>query len=470
MIMFNLFSFLRTNYNTNQPNKYIQGLSSILHPYDFNRSILQAKWIRDNIGIKKFVKKILIEEMKFDLDFQIWDLEEFYQTKSDLHTDDREINKKVKNFFAEKIKKIEEDKKYFIYVEIPGHVNFIYIDTTNHCWSYYFYEPHLPKKLEGRYSIIRFIDNILESFGYLKKNLPEYVLKQDELPLCYMYTIHFFICLFISGNDCEINKKISDDKVIDDIYIMDFTKHMLKLCHKYSMINTLDYYFLVNNTFKIYEMIENNNNFFIQNLLEKTCDPDVIAYVLKKYSHIELNINSVNNLYNEDIKLDYLNLLFDKLKDEDLQPELKHKIFLLSTIVKHMNKSDNINIENKTWFHINKRKIDDNLLKILFNKYDLLNLWCDNCKMTECFLNLFRSKYVKENIINQKDNNGETLLIQAVNNENKEMIKLLLKHKCDITIKNNENMDAVNILVQNKDFELLGFIQKLMNRKRKRED
>ena len=213
--------------------------------------------------------------------YKIWDLDEISESYNDLYDLNNEMKEIINEYLKKEIVLLEEGECYFIYFNIPEHVNLIFIDMRQHYkWEYYFYEPHMPKKCINQYEIEKIVDSNLSKYGFNKQVLPDCVLTQHKLPLCYMYVLHLFICLFLKQNDCFFdNKKYSDNKEINNIYIIDFTKKVLDLCYHNNLITDSNYYLLTNNVYKI---CENNINSSSSDLFLKTCDANVILYLLEK--------------------------------------------------------------------------------------------------------------------------------------------------------------------------------------------
>jgi hypothetical protein len=459
--MLNFLNYFTPNKDTNN-EKFIYGLSSIINPYDYNRSILQGRYIRDIIGIKKFVEKIYINEMKLNFNFEIWDLNNIYKSADNLY-----INTQIKYYIEEKIKNINIGKTYFIYLKLSGHVNFIYINTkSENDLFYYFYDPHNPKKLNARYSIIKLIDDVFKDLTFNKKILPNYLLEQDNLPLCYMYVIHFFTCLLISDK-CIIYDKISNELIIHNIYIMNFIQQMLKLCYKYKMIDTVDYLLLTNNTLKIYELINANKLIVINSLFNKTCDSNIIIYILKECPNVNLDISIVAELYDDYIDFNYIDIIFNESSKHNLPLKIKYELTSLSSIIQILTKKKNNNLDTSVFF--NKKEIDINILKnVILNNY-LFYACIKNYDIINYFLSLISDKNMIKYIINQQNINGDTLLHIAIKNTDKNMIKLLISNGADCYIKNKKDLNILSILLTNKNDELIAFIEQITNKKRGRE-
>src|SRR5208283_1383332 len=127
----------------------------------------------------------------------------------------------------------------------------------------YLYDPHMPDEelMQTKYWILDALKKIYEKNGFIVKPIPEIMLRQTNLPLCYMYAIHFFLYLFVTRDLDALIMRYP----FDTIYIMSFTRYILKLCNQYKLINDPEYYILTDNSYQIQNVI--NENTEINNLL-----------------------------------------------------------------------------------------------------------------------------------------------------------------------------------------------------------
>jgi hypothetical protein len=125
-------------------------MHSMLDPYDEYRTILQAQWIRDKIGIHRFVKNILCKNFKFNINYLQWNVSDIYPSSKTIDENNNEKKLQFQNKIKNAVNKLESDKIYFICLLLPEHVNLIYVDTyqSNQSKFVYIYEPHVPTEQE----------------------------------------------------------------------------------------------------------------------------------------------------------------------------------------------------------------------------------------------------------------------------------------------------------------------------------
>jgi hypothetical protein len=208
-------------------------------------------------------------------------------------------HKKIKNYskLQEELKNIENIKGTFFYtiLTMEGyHVNGVVIKHTDEGKYMYIYEPHFSTehKIYEKYEIYK----EYEIFKFIKDNehtyeindLPKIILKQKDLPLCYIYVIHFLMSIYFSDDVSEAYVKY--DETCDNMYITTFVRYLLKLLHEYKKINDIDYYILTDNTYKVYQLLSDNKDLYIQNIFYYVSSIDL-------YKIIEKRTNDVNICY-----------------------------------------------------------------------------------------------------------------------------------------------------------------------------
>ena len=167
----------------------------------------------------------------------------------------------VQNTINDYINTLKPNYIYITIVDLIDHVNLHYIDTYNN--YVYIYEPHMPTgENQHKYCVYTISREIYNKRKYTIKDIPENILKQTNLALCFMYILHFILYTLTTFNDTISTIKYDSS---DNIYIMSFVKYILKLCHEYNKIDNIEYYILTNNKFKIQELMTSNTE--INNLL-----------------------------------------------------------------------------------------------------------------------------------------------------------------------------------------------------------
>lgn len=325
--------------------------------FDRNTSILQGMYIRDVIKIPNIVHKIFKNKMKMKIEFQIWDLEKY-----DFFSQSTKKNNKINKYVSTKLKQLKNNKTYFIYISIYNHVNLIYIDLKDNNKIYYLYEPHIPDDNDDSYPIPKRLNDIFSNFDFQKKNFPAYVLKQNQLPLCYMYIMHFFLNLYYFENT-EIYKKNIIDNYDDDI-IIEFTEWMLESCFQEKMIRPKDYYLLTN---KICQYNLFCKNYYNHNIFVRSCNPRVIVSFFINYNQIKIDFSHIHKIYSDNINFYYMHKFFELTKINDMSFYNKHQIFILSILMKYYYNIDHsINV-------LSNSDIDQEILVEIIKESDILS-------------------------------------------------------------------------------------------------
>ena len=287
--------------NVDECMKNINYMHRILVPYNKHRTLLQAVFIRDSIGIIDFAQKVLIEKFKFNFVAEKWDIKVPIEKIEDINNVDVIKQSKLPDEpikFSKCIENLGDNMIYMIYLSFPGHANLLYINKETGNNYVYIYEP-----LEYKREIIKQqIEDIFKTNDFRFKPLPINILSQENLPLCFMYVLHFFIYLFVSesknSKDINIYKYIKveqteADNLGDDYYILSFTHYILKLSYAYDLVNQFDYYVLTDNIYKIQEIIKNMaKNDTINNLISKVSSTQMVDILYNHFTNIKLNISS----------------------------------------------------------------------------------------------------------------------------------------------------------------------------------
>jgi hypothetical protein len=409
-----LNSIISYFYPSNDQNN-IQYIQSLLNCHNTNQSILQGLWLRDCIGIDTIIKDIFITKMGLKFEYQYWKISKYYN--------DNRYNKQIINstnmekYLNKKIKKLEDNKIYFIYLHIPSHVNLIYIDTRNpQEKEYYLYEPHTKDDTQ-QFDII---NGVFQSYEYKNVQLPKFILGQVDLPLCYMYVMYFFLCLLVSRNGLLINEKLSNEyedsdtnitlnMTHDNICIMNFTKQILKLCHKHQMINSTDYYLLSNNFYQIQNIIK-NKYITVDDLFYKSADPDMSLYILQNVHVSNLNLFLFAHPQNYDCN--YFVTLFQKIKKSEctLAEYIRHELYLLIYIIKY---EYEIEIDDTDYFIIEQQYINKYILEKIMTDNNLkwptlFHVFCQNYELCKFFINCIDNKDTVRRLIYTKNKKGKS--------------------------------------------------------------
>jgi len=283
-------------------------ISSITNPYNDLICISQAIYLRSfrdisdvklpshRIPLMEIPLKIL-EEMKFNF------ICKFLQFNEINIGSRASIDTKIEARLRNEINAIINEnfgnlKVIFIFLRLDGHVNIHLLipDELNEVYSVYIYEPHMNMNYP-HVILCRTIYNENDKCDVL--SLPAYVLRQTKLPLCYMYTLHFFMLIIFNMENDIFNN--SHNKY-DDIFITKFTRDILKLAHEYKHINDIPYYLLTNNTYRISKLIEESKEIDIWYISYISSDA-MINFLSEKgvtfiYKGNQLNPNSRANYKN----------------------------------------------------------------------------------------------------------------------------------------------------------------------------
>lgn len=452
------FSFCKNDTKECQNN--ITHIRSMMSFIDIRRTELQGLWMRDVIRTENIIK-IFTEKLKFNFEFLKWDVREFIVNGN--------CNKTLfERYIHKKISEIKDKKLYIIHLSVPNHVNLIYID--NNEKIYYYYEPHGgdPRCQEQN------IDAVLRENNFKKNDLPENILKQEDLPLCYMYVLHFFIYLFIMKSSNNDIKKAYYVQNVDDVYIALFVRYMLKLCHEYNLVNDLDYYLLTSNTYKLKATI--NENTIINNILYKNSEHHVIKFINDNYKNISLNISFLYDIvdiyknsseefkkteYKKNIKIifeicHYLYNIYKKNK-EDINSYILNEVYLLLNMLPIIGNMVGLYIDDDIYI-LEGESSDKMLSYIGDNKYSvdieknneiidhiLYNTSYFSTKQFGVKQSLFDLYFDDDNMminlishLSDKKLLGELYWKKIIDSDNKKMIKVFLDWDVDISLSNRK--------------------------------
>ncbi len=394
----NIMSFPKKNIDDNL-FKDVKNISAILNNYNINRSILQGLYIRDVIGIDQIVKKIFIEKMGLNFIYEYWNIEQYVKDFEDFDYDNNNNNNNIKDniisFISKKISHLNKGNIYFIHLNLHGHVNLIYIDTKqNYKWKYYYYEPHMPEINIRQYIIIDYIKECFYNSGYDDIILPKFLLKQQRLPLCYMYILNFFLNLYLSNDNCSVNIICEQ---LHNIYIMDFTEIILKLCRNSNLIDNFYFSLLTNDVINIKKLCY-KKNICTKDFLLYCCEPSIFLLYLEKHK-IHINYLQINLLHDEDIDFYYIIEILENIKKNDnISSYNKHQMLLLSLVMNHY-----FDIKSDILI-MTKKEIDQKLFVDIIDKTNVLFYYL-NYNFYKNVFEMICDKKEKKNIIDKIYNN-----------------------------------------------------------------
>jgi len=431
---------------------HIDSMYSLLENFDEYRTTLQGTWLRDVYGIKNFVTDILSNRFDFDINFEEINLEKEHK---ECKTSDNSNNfiKKMTDF----IEKLIKNKIYFVYVLIESHVNLHYINTYDN--TVYLYEPHQPVNLQTQNKQYCSYINSQQAYtaqGYKILELPKNILTQTNLPLCYMYVLHFFMYAFISTAQTKRIKKY-EYKEYDNVYVMSFTKYILKLCHEYNKISDIDYYALTNNVYKI-QTIHSPDIF--KNILQFASSDEMIKYLIKNIKNIELHIpHPIFFIDNVSFKglldtITSINIYNDHFNNHNNQYIKNQLIFVIGIIFLYKNR----NLANETIIikTLDYEKLTAHDCDFFINKITFLNgpIIVGVLKIPEITLPVLTNiinYLLKLNIdVDQQDNEGTTALMRA-SIEYIQIVELLVPKTKNINMKNMKGETALTFATESNE-------------------
>lgn len=266
----------------------VSGLESLLLPFDTYRSIKQGEYIRD----KMFDSLMYIFREEYKLNF----VSHFFDLKYE------DAVKKIIDMTPLSKYSFNPNTNYVLFIGIPKHYN-LHLILNNEA---YIYEPH-----QREYEYVTQFKDFYKDKYYIA-DLPEYILKQDSLPICYMYCIHFFLSTLLfpeEGGMDKITSFIQNYGHSDDLYIMHFTAKILDLLFSRHRIPNYIYYLLTNDMYRIEENNQEIHNVFnyvttdekwLQNVIAMIYDriASIIEDTYDKYNEIDTNDIYKNGYYN----------------------------------------------------------------------------------------------------------------------------------------------------------------------------
>lgn len=294
-------------------------MRALLQPYTRLKSISQGVYLRDTEGINKMSKiiKLLKNKLEFQFDYLYINLKTSNIEKNVHIIDDSifEMKKTTQNIYE---KNKDTDKIVFLHIGIPGHVNTHIIVCNKDPIiknKVYIYEPHHPQPdLDKQsYAYEKQYREMYKVANYEIKSLPQYILGQTQLPLCYMYVIHFFLLILLFKDHEQILYDASHK--YDDI----FTRDIFKLVNEYGLIeDDLIYYLLTNNTYWVQHLLQ----------VDKHREKNQRKYETLNIQHIYYitSLEMVDVLINEKIKFntkcrdDYI-LTPNSIKPDDVRDD-----------------------------------------------------------------------------------------------------------------------------------------------------
>ncbi len=447
----------------------ILNLQTMISPFNYDTAVVQGLYIRDWITSKKLMKDIFIEKLGFNFEYievVLTDYDEdSWQKLTNLSASEQEtVNKEISDQMQIDIFNIvQPGKLYFIRIEIPGHFILNFVDTRGH-FTVLIYDPTMPDKDEQQagkpYWYVSVIRNVYHNKHYFEDDLPDNILWQGELPLCYMYVIHLFLYKFLTMQSDVILDKYNDQ--CDDVYIMKFTRDILKLCYEYGMVKASDYYLLTNNSYKIQEIIKKEPSVVFYHIIGKVSSVAMIKTILNHIgffspAFIFEEYKWVNDYIDKTLAhLDFQ--IRDGLKTE-VGTEVKiarFRVLLNIIIYKGI-----IGIEQDITKSM--QKLSDDLAKEKLSVNDLLKNWYyqDDLILFRLYgeknnvdLYLLDNKEVIDREIKDKD--GNTILLKAISDksgfyDNNTKTGLILTSNSNA--QNNEGDTALMIASRNNDID-----------------
>lgn len=442
-------------YNYCKPDKFeqcvknIYNMRTLLEPLNIYRTTLQGMWIRDVVGIERFVNEVLVNKFGFNINF----LEiEFTNL-----LDNNEIKRTMDDLFVN----IKSNNIYFINVSLPNHINLIYMDTYNnesstksvYKGSVYIYEPHVSpddEPIMEKYNVYTQLQKIYKNSGYNVLPLPKDILQQRDLPLCYMYVLHFYMFTFVTAS--ESRNIITTYRGFDDIYIANFTHFILKLCHEYTLMNSIDYYILTNNTFQIQKIINDSSE--INDLFSKISSKSMAKILYSMTENISLgsiaNVICDSLLFEEYIAIQlYQNIInIIRIQNKTALQTIETRIVVSEILASALfpTKKDQILDEFilETDYVEKLPNIEEYYSKIINSQKNILT-----CSVEKNKYDLVVYLLSKNINIDVHGKNGWTALMYAVNNSNEDMVKLLLSENANVNSRNGNGGTALMLASYN---------------------
>lgn len=263
------------------------------------KAIIQGQYIRDNK--LNDILFILQTKLFYKFNFKEFDIitdikgNVYYDTQQDcdkfINLDIEDINTDI---LVSNILDIDQksDKLTFFYAGVPSHVTGHYI-IGNNVWIY---EPYC-----YNYNYMNAFRNEYIKNGFIINKLPDFILKQKELDLCYIYVLHFFIVKLL-----EINNYTYDYKNISNInsdkYISKLTYNLIEFLYRYKYISSWNYYLLKDDINGMTNFISDKKTIYI-NVIDQLCNiinsKEMLLCIIDKirFSKINNKLHTIMNKY-----------------------------------------------------------------------------------------------------------------------------------------------------------------------------
>jgi ankyrin repeat protein len=389
----------------------VLNMRAVIRPFDYYATVLQGIHIRDRIDVGKIMQTIFIDNFGFD--FKFIETKGKFGSWTDMQDDTEAARQNLENqLYTDVIKNLNEDKLYFVNFYVPKHVNLHFIDQRKQPYTVYVYEPHVPTEEEESagqpYWYMGAIKNMYRSEGYIIKDLPYTIFKQRDLPLCYVYVIHYFLYLFLSvGRELELQKYIQE---CDNLYIMKFTRDLLKLCYSYGsygLVDSVSYYLLTNNTYQM-QLLKVP---VIYDVLKKVNSETMIDIIYLNIGFFDIELKNYFQGVEKDIKysnikmLNYLERKIDALPDTPYKHRVKWNILLFRSY----------NLDNSLYDIDEIKKIPlPSLIDWYYDNFTPVVFYLMNLLKRQDPLIQYLLEASRESLNKIKDIQRDTLLISAV--------------------------------------------------------
>lgn len=450
---------------------YLNFMENIITPFSKYRLYLQAEHIRD----KSWDNLIELFQKKIGFDFG------YYSIKFEEVTQNQESI--IENFDElEKIIDSIKDKNglFFIRISFVTHVNAHIILHENNNKYVRIYEPH-----KNEYGYVISYKKFYTKKDYDIKDLPEVILKQNKLQVCYMYILHFFLVTYFSYKNKKASYKYIPDYIsgasfaCDDLYIMNFTRSMIKLLHEYKYINDINYYLLTNNTYKMSEYLENNKQQKIDNIYGLISGMEMYNIIKNRLENIKMHDFAIGTEESSNIKDLYLKI-YEELKKGNVKIDMNstdklNNTGLINSIMKKNEDfsilliKDGIDVDKYNGVYtalvasiINNMK---NVAEMIINKTNDINKICKSGDTALHFTVRFHNNDTLKMLLNNKDINinikgylGDTALHIAVEKNYEDTVKILLTKTIDVDIKNDNGETAIAIANKNNNKTILSLL------------
>ena len=156
----------------------------------------------------------------------------------------------------------------------------------------------------------------------------------------------------------------------------------------------------------------------------------------------------IDNKYFDDVNV---NILQNYLVDDKYLPPIELALKLYRCEMFHLLIEKNATVNVNRLIHIAIEKMNLNILKFLLEKENIdlktcLNKY--NGKQSHHDFDMLQFLIHKGADINSTNDNGDTLLMRAINYRNNDLIMFLLNNGADVTIENKFKNNAVDIMIE----------------------